>query len=62
MCIMAKKGDELKKRAETYEKSTLKINGNFDDVIKAAFLGKPKSKPGDELKALIEDKKNEASK
>jgi hypothetical protein len=45
------KGDELKKRAETYEKSTLAINGTFEDVIKASFLGKPKPKAGDEFKA-----------
>ncbi len=47
------KGDELKKkRADKYEKSELKIHGTFDEVIKASFLGKPKPKAGDELKAL----------
>ncbi len=39
---MARKKIEPKTRAETYEKSTLKIKGSLDDVIKASFLGKPK--------------------
>jgi hypothetical protein len=42
---MAKK-KEPKGRPEHYEKSTLKINGTFDDVIKASFLGKPKEDKG----------------
>jgi hypothetical protein len=38
---MAKK-KEPKPRPEHYEKSNLKINGTFEQVIQAAFLGKPK--------------------
>jgi hypothetical protein len=34
---------EPKKRAEKYD-SKLAINGTFEDVIKASFLGKPKEK------------------
>jgi|GEM_PF-1740864 len=45
---MAKK-KEPKPRPEHYEKSTLKINGTFDEVIKASFLGKPKE-PKKEVK------------
>jgi hypothetical protein len=41
---MAKK-KETKGRPEHYEKSNLKINGTFEQVIKASFLGKPKEKP-----------------
>ena len=41
---MAKKKTEPKPRPETYKKSTLKIKGTFDDVIKASFLGKPPEK------------------
>lgn len=41
---MAKK-KEPKGRPEHYEKSTLKIHGTFDQVIKASFLGKQKDKP-----------------
>lgn len=38
-----KKPKEPKKRAEKYD-SKLAINGTFEDVIKASFLGKPKGK------------------
>ena len=40
---MAKK-KETKKRSEKYEKSTLAINGTFEQVIAASFLGKPPEK------------------
>lgn len=35
------KPKETKKRADKYD-SKLAINGTFEDVIKASFLGKPK--------------------
>ena len=44
---MAKK-KETKPRPEQYEKSNLKINGTFEQVIAASFLGKPKEKPKEE--------------
>lgn len=40
------KKKESKKRPETYEKSTLAINGTFEQVIQASFLGKPKEDKG----------------
>lgn len=46
---MAKK-KETKGRPEHYEKSNLKINGTFEQVIAASFLGKPKDKPKDDNK------------
>ena len=46
---MAKK-KESKGRPEHYEKSTLKINGTFDQVIAASFLGKSKDPPKEESK------------
>lgn len=42
-----KKVKQAKPRPDKYEKSTLAINGTFDEVIKASFLGKPKEKPKD---------------
>jgi hypothetical protein len=36
-----KKADK-KTRPDKYEKSTLAINGTFEEVIKASFLSKPK--------------------
>lgn len=38
---MAKK-EKPKSRPDKYEKSTLAINGTFEQVIAASFLGKPK--------------------
>lgn len=45
---MAKKKAEPKPRPDKYEKSTLAINGTFEQVIQASFLGKPKEEPKEE--------------
>lgn len=41
-----KKKKEPKKRSEKYD-TKLAINGTFEQVIKASFLGKPPIKKGD---------------
>ncbi len=47
---MAKKKTEPKPRPDNYEKSTLAINGTFEQVIAASFLGKPKEKHKNDTK------------